>query len=208
MAKINRRYIDKHWLVHIFRGTLSGLFGLLILFNYFMDEQSIVLPLAIFLLAMGAIDAVSAIYNSARKHGWFNCVADAVVDVVAALLLVFLGRENIVASVVILSIYTIVSGLIDIIHGFLSTVDPTDKFIRILTGVFGCIVGLVILNAGDLEVTAFFRFFGTYMIVEGVTSLIYGVHNRAQKIEDREARQEGAHHKEEKSHRTSKSKKS
>ena len=75
-------------------------------------------------------------------------------------------------------------------HGFLSTVDPTDKFIRILAGICGCIFGLVILNAGDFELTIFIRFFGVYMVVVGITSLIYGVHNRSQNIEDKVARKE------------------
>ena len=190
MTKINRRYIDKHWLVFIMRGTLAGLFGLMMLFNGLLDMSSILLPVCVYLLAMGAIDAVSAIYNSPKRHGWITCLADAVVDVLAALVLLFAGRDSLINSVVILSIYTIISGIIDLFHGFLSTVDPTDKFIRILVGAFGCIVGLVILNAGNFEMMAFSRFFGAYVLMVGVTSLIYGVHNRSQCVEDSVARQE------------------
>ena len=51
-----------------------------------------------------------------------------------------------------------------------------------------CVMGLVILNAGDFEIMTFVRFFGVYMLVVGVTSMIYGVHNRAQGIEDKVAR--------------------
>ena len=83
---------------------------------------------------------------------------------------------------------TIVSGIIDIFHGFVSTVDPTDRFIRVLAGVCGCVIGLVILNAGDFEISTFVRFFGAYMLIVGTTSLIYGVHNRSQNIEDKVAR--------------------
>lgn len=196
MSKINRRYIDKHWMVYLLRGTLASLFGLMMLFNCTLDLTSVVLPVSIFLLAMGAIDAVSAIYSSGKKHGrWITCMIDAALDIAAALTLLFLGRYDLVSSVVIISVYTILSGLIDIFHGVLSTVDPTDKFIRTLVGAFGCIAGLVILNAGNFEIMAFFRFFGAYILIVGFTSLIYGVHNRAQNIEDHTARQESAHHK-------------
>ena len=68
--------------------------------------------------------------------------------------------------------------------------DPTDRFIRVLAGVMGCIMGLVIINAGSFELMTFVRFFGAYLLVVGVTSMIYGVHNRAQKIEDKIARSE------------------
>ena len=190
MAKINRKYIDKHWVVFIMRGALAGLFGLLALFGGMANIESVVAVLSIFLLVMGIVDSISALYNSTKKHGWINSVIDAAVDVVAAVVLLFFARNDLVNSVIVLSVYTIVSGLIDIFHGFISTLDPTDRFIRILAGACGCIIGAVILNAGDFEMTTFIRFFGAYMLIVGVTSLIYGVHNRAQNIEDKIARKQ------------------
>ena len=202
MSIINRRYIDKHWLTYILRGSLAALFGLLMLFNCLEDTGSIALPIGLFLLCIGAIDWVSAIYASHKRHGWINPLIDAVVDVVAALILLFVGRESLIASVCILAVYTFVSGLIDVFHGFLSTVDPTDKFIRILIGVFGCVIGIVIFNAGSFDIVEFYRFFGVYVLLVGVTSLIYGVHNRAQIIEAHETLHElSEEHKSEHDHK-------
>ena len=195
MSKINRRYIDTHWLVYIMRGVLAGVFGLLMLFNSTFNIDTVILPVCVFLLAMGSVDAVNAIFNSHKHQScWMTSIFDACVDIVAALVLLFAGRDSIVSSVVIISVYTIISGVIDILHSALSTKDPTDRFIRAVVGVFGCIAGLVILNAGNFEMMAFFRFFGAYLVIVGITSLIYGVHNRAQKMEDHLARQESAHH--------------
>ena len=141
---------------------------------------------------MGIIDSVGALYSSNKKHGWMNAIVDAIVDVVAALSLLFFAKSNLTNTLVIVSIYTIVSGIIDIFHGFLSTVDPTDRFIRVLAGICGCVIGAVIINAGNFEVSTFIRFFGAYMMIVGVTSLIYGVHNRQQGIEDKVARIQAA----------------
>ena len=190
MAKINRKYIDKHWLVFILRGALAGAFGFIALFSGMANIESIVAVISVFLLLMGIIDSVGALYNSTKKHGWINSVIDAGIDVVAAVVLLFFARNDLVTSVIILSIYTILSGVIDVFHGFISTVDPTDRFIRVLVGACGCIIGAVILNAGSFEITTFIRFFGAYMLIVGVTSLIYGVHNRAQNIEDKIARKQ------------------
>ena len=190
MAHINRRFIDKHWLVFIIRGALAGIFGFLALFGGLNNLESVIAIISVFLLAMGIVDSVSALYNSTKKHGWVNSVIDALIDVIAALLLLFFAREDLVVSLIIIASYTFISGIIDILHGFLSTVDPTDRFIRVLAGMLGCIMGFVILNAGNFEVMTFIRFFGAYMLIVGVTSLIYGAHNRAQNMEDLVARRE------------------
>ena len=200
MAKINRRFIDKHWLVFILRGILAVIFGSLALFGALTDLGTVVAMISVLLLAMGIIDSVSAFYSSTKKHGWVNSVVDALIDVVAALALLFFARDNLVATLVIIASYTFVSGIIDIFHGFVSTTDPTDRFIRALAGIVGCIVGFVILNSGSFEVMTFIRFFGVYMLIVGVTSMIYGAHNRAQNIEDKVARSESAKKKSTKKH--------
>lgn len=192
MAHINRRYIDKHWLVFVLRGGLAAIFGFLALFGGVNDLGYMISVIVIYLLLMGIIDAVSALYNASKKHGWANSVIDALIDVVAALTLLFLGETNQITAMVILAIYTCISGVIDILHGFLSTVDPTDRFIRVLSGIIGCITGFVILNSGMFGDLTFIRFFGAYLLMVGVTSMVYGIHNRSQKIEDRIARSQAA----------------
>lgn len=194
MAKINRKYIDKHWLVFLFRGALATIFSCFMLFSGITEIGNIITIVSVFLLFMGIVDTVGALYSSTKKHGWLNAVIDALVDVIAALVLLLFTKDNLIYSLIVVAVYVIVSGLIDIFHGFLSTVDPTDRFIRVLTGVAGCIIGAVIINSGDFELTTFIRFFGAYMLLVGASSLIYGVHNRAQNIEDKVARKEARKH--------------
>ena len=190
MAKINRKYIDKHWLMFVVRGVLAGIFGCLILFSGTNAIEGVIALVSVFLLLMGIVDAVGALYSSTKKHGWINSIIDALIDVVAAVALLFFAKDGLVPSLIIISTYTILSGVIDIFHGFLSTVDPTDRFIRVVAGVFGCVMGIVILNAGSFEIMTFIRFFGAYMLIVGVTSMIYGVHNHEQEIEDLIARKQ------------------
>ena len=121
MARINRRYIDKHWIVFVLRGGLALVFGFLALFGALTNLESVIALISILLLAMGIVDAMSALYNSAKKHGWINSVIDALIDVVAAVALLFFAKSNLVASLVIIASYTFFSGVIDIFHCFLST---------------------------------------------------------------------------------------
>ena len=190
MAKINRKYIDKHWLMFVVRGALAAAFGFTVLFSGASEVENIIALISVFLLFMGIIDAVGALYASTKKHGWINSIIDALIDVIAAVALLFFAKDSLVNGLIIISVYTILSGVIDIFHGFLSTVDPTDRFIRVVAGVFGCVMGAVILNAGGFEIMTFARFFGAYLLIVGVTSMIYGVHNRSQAIEDKTARKQ------------------
>lgn len=88
----------------------------------------------------------------------------------------------------IIAAYTALRGVFELLMGFRTTVDPTDRFIWAFSGVAGVIFGLAIFNSGHLENIEFLRFFGAYMMILGTASLIYGIHNREQGIEDREAR--------------------
>ena len=192
MAHINRKYIDKHWLTFLLRGALAIVMGGIALFGNMSDLSLVVSYMSIFLLLMGIIDASSALYSSTKKHGWLNALFDSVIDIVAAVALLFAAHENITYHLVIIAIYVLISGVIDLIHAFVSTVDPTDRFIRIVAGIIGAVMGFVIFNAGSFEILTFIRFFGSYMLIVGVCSLIYGVHNRAQNTEDKIARKESA----------------
>ncbi len=192
MAKINRRFIDKHWSIFIIRGALACIFGFLTLFGLLESIENVIAMLAVLLLLMGIVDSFGALYASIKKKGWLTSIFDSLVDIVAAVCLLFVAKDNLVSSLIIIAVYTFISGVIDLFHAFLSTVDPTDRFIRIIAGVLGCVMGFAILNAGNFEVMTFIRFFGAYMLLVGATSLIYGVHNRAQNTEDIIARKASA----------------
>jgi uncharacterized membrane protein HdeD (DUF308 family) len=192
MAHIKRKYIDKHWLVFCIRGALALITGFFCLSGQVTNFAQTSSLISIFLLTMGVVDASSALYNSTKKRGWINSVIDSLVDVIAALCLLLFTHDNIAYSTIVLAIYTTVSGVIDIIHSIVATEDNTDRFIRISVGVCGAVMGFIILNSGDFEISTFIRFFGAYMLVVGISSFIYGVHNYDQNQEDIIARKESA----------------
>ena len=61
--------------------------------------------------------------------------------------------------------------------------DLTDRFIWVLTGISGCIIGIVVVNAGHLGNLPFIKYFGSYMMIFGISNLIYAIHNKEQKHE-------------------------
>ena len=106
--------------------------------------------------------------------------------------MLFVASQPMAWRLGLLAGYTLLRGVFEIVIGFRTTVDPTDRFIWVLCGICGAVFGFVIFNSGHLANIDFVRFFGAYMLILGVCSLIYGIHNREQWVEDREARSEAA----------------
>ncbi len=188
MAHIKRSYIDSHWLIFVIKGIVAVLFGGFALFSVNRDFNSLMTLTGIFLLSFSIIEFINALYRAHQKTGWAVSVGIAVIDAIIALALLFTLGQDSTWHLILLALYTFLRGFFEIIAGFRTTIDPTDRFTWVFGGMCGAIMGLAIFNSG----THFIRFFGVYLLVLGICSLTYGVHNRAQKLEDREARIEAA----------------
>lgn len=192
MAQIKRKYIDSHWLVFVFQGMVALLFGCLTLFTNSESSRSIIPIVGIFLLSLAVIEFANSVYRSYNQEGWLVSTAIAVFDAIFGLLMLFAINEGMTWHLVIMTIYTILRGVFELLIGFRTTVDPTDRFIWCLCGVCGLIFGIVIFNSGHLANIDFVRFFGAYMLILGVCSLIYSFDNREQQREDRQSRSSAA----------------
>lgn len=190
MAHINRRYIDSHWLIFVFRGAISLLFGWIALFHSENSFQTIIFLTGIFLLSLSVTDFTNTIYRATKKTGWGVSVLAAIIDIIFALFLLFTINDSTTWHRIIIAFYTFSRGVFEILIGFRTTIDPTDRFIWVSSGICGTVMGSVILNSDTLSSTIFIRFFGAYLLIFGISGLIYGVHNRSQKLEDKIARSE------------------
>ena len=204
MAHINRKYIDSHWLIFAVSGLISIIFGWIFLFNSGKNFTSSLSLIGIYLLFLSVVEFFNALNRAHKKEGWLISVLVAMFDSVAALFLLFTMDGSLAAQLITVAAFTIIRGVAEIIIGFRTTVDPTDRFIWIISGICGAVMGLVILNSAQLDQTIFVRFFGSYVLIFGLSSLIYGIHNRSQKVEDRIARSEAAKNKKSKKSKISK----
>lgn len=186
MAHIKRKYIDSHWSVYIVRGLISLLFGWLALFS--QDYTKIISIIAVFLLCLAIVEFLNALHRARQKTGWAISISIAIIDVVIGLALLLTAKESPEWHLYMIAGYTFVRGFFEIITGFRTDEDDTDRFIWILCGMCGAIMGIVVLNGG----VNFLSYFGAYLFALGVSSLIYGIHNRSQKKEDLAARKETA----------------
>lgn len=192
MAHIKRSYIDSHWLVFIFQGAVATLFGCITLFTSGANSSSLMPVIGVAVLALAIVEFANVIYRSSKRHEWVVPLLVALFDAIFGVILLLMANESTVWHMAILAGYTVARGIFEMIIGFRTTVDPTDRFIWVLCGVCGAVFGIAILNSGHLAWVDFVRFFGAYLLILGISSLIYGVHNREQQREDRLARSEAA----------------
>ena len=183
MARIKRKYIDSHWLIFVIQGALALGFGWVMLFSAVEASISYLVSIVgVFLLALGILELFNILQSVS--------LIVALVDTIVAMVLLMTINNDAVWHLVIIAAYTFVRGVFEILVGLRSPDDITDRFIWVLVGACGVVMGLVVFNSGNMGLTDFVRFFGAYMMVLGVGSLIYGVHNRDQKLEDLAARRE------------------
>lgn len=185
-----RKYIDSHWLVFAMHGVIGLVFGLYIIsaslqvttVNSLVTSQMLVNIVAIALLALGVIELLNMFYRSHKQETWGLSVVVAFLEIAAAFGLLFTQGQDIVWHLAIIAGYTVLRGVFEVLIGLRAIDDMTDKFIWIVCGICGIVLGFVILNSGRFDNAAtFLQFFGAYMMVFGLGNLIYGVHNLNQK---------------------------
>ncbi len=184
-----RKFIETHWLFFAFQGIVSILFGAFILFTNITTISSLTGIIGVSLLLLGVIEIFSMIY---RKHYGNSLLLSLILsasEIAIAMMLLFTQDYNMAWALTLLAIYTIGRGVLELLLAFTAVTDKTDRFMWATCGICGAVIGIVILNSGGfLDQTAFTKFFSAYMMIYGVTNLFYGIHNRNELAEQKEAR--------------------
>ena len=184
-----KKYIESHWLVFVVQGVIALLFGWFVMFTGISDVRTLIPIVAISILCLGIIQTVNLLHREHNQHGRGLTVLIALMDIATSLGLFATMGQNVAWQLVIIAGYTLVRGLLEILLAFVSISDATDRFIWLVCGICGVILGFVILNSGHFtETTTFIKFFGSYMMIFGVSSLTYGAHNHNRKLEGAEER--------------------
>ena len=175
---IKKKYTESHWLVFGLQGLVALIFGWYIMFTDITDISALIIIVGYTLLGLGIIEILNAVMRRHRQHAWGLSLSIAIIEIAVAISLLLIHNLSIPVLLSIVAGYTILRGIFEVLIGTRSLSDPTDKFLWIITGMFGMVLGFVILNSGNLDIAnvTFVKIFGTYMMVFGLTNLIFAVH--------------------------------
>ena len=193
---IKRKYVDSHWLIFAFEGAVALLFGWFALFTNLRETDALVSIVGSALLGLGIIELFNLLRRAHLNETWGFTLVSALIEVGVAFALLFTADQELVWHLALIAGYTIVRGVFEVLIGLNAIDDITDKFIWVITGICGAIMGFVILNSGNETVSenalTFIKFFGAYMTLYGLANLIYGVHNHDQATDLKAERSEAA----------------
>ncbi len=162
------------WLL-IVTGAISVIAGILALVYPDITLLALALIAGINLLLLGALGLVEAI--TADDSGGARVLSGVLglLGVIAGLVVMRRPGESLLAIILILGVWFVVSGLVDAIRALTT---PVDRAFRLLVAIADIALGGLILALPELSLTTVAVLTGIAFIIRGLFSILVGLHLR------------------------------
>ena len=181
---IKRKYIESHWGVFFLKGVISLLAGFYMMFTKHQDVDFLIQIVGWTMLVLAIIEVINVAHRSRRQHNWGFPLALGAVEMGMSVALLYTINPDANLSQLLpirlgmLAAYVLATSLITIVMGFRSFDNLTDRFMWVVNGMLGCILGFVLFVSGNISDIAHIMLFGTYLLINGLTDLFYGIHSK------------------------------
>lgn len=196
MSKTTKKFIESHWLTFALKGAISIVAGLCLMFAPTGDDSiSLLTQIAGWaMFGLAFIEVANVIYRKSRSHNWGFPLVLGIIELSIAIALLYtfnpgMPSEDLVwVRIIMLSSYVIFASVVTIIMGFMSFSNMTDRFMWIVNGMLGAIVAFVMFGGTELGTGAHIQLFGSYLMINGITDLFFGIHSKDELLAAKEAR--------------------
>ena len=184
MSTNRKKYIESHWLVFAVKGAIALVAGLLLTLTTKSDTSYLAKMVGYAMAGLGIIEIFNTINRKRLEHNWGMSLAIGIVEFIIAICMLFTLNTgmhegwNILTRISLLSFYMLAASVLSIAIGFTCFKDNTDKFMWVVEGMVGAILAFVALGGSGLSDTTHIKLFGTYLMVRGLTDLVFGIHSR------------------------------
>ncbi|MCR4753817.1 MAG: DUF308 domain-containing protein [Candidatus Saccharibacteria bacterium] len=179
-----RKYIESHWGVFALKGIVSLFAGFYMMFTHRQDVNFLIQVVGWTMLALAIIEVVNVAHRSSRQRNWGFPLGLGVVEMAISVALLYTVNPNATLAELLplrlsmLAAYVLAASIITVVMGFRSFDNLTDRFMWVVNGMLGCVLGFVIFNAGNISDVAHIMLFGTYLLINGLTDLFFGIHSK------------------------------
>lgn len=190
-----RKYIESHWLIFGVKGALASIAGLCLILS-FSEVDLITRLVGYFMIALGVIELFNVFHRKSKQHAWGIPLAVSIIELFVAATLLFAAVPEFIMNLfpgtdysqiqgsvlafrmVVLAVYTLYASISSIFIAFRSFTNKTDQFIWLMEGMFGAVMAFAMMGENGLDPNTHLRVFGVYLLVKGLTDLIFGVHSK------------------------------
>ena len=196
MSKTTKKFIESHWLTFALKGAISIVAGLCLMFAPTGDNSiSLLTQIAGWtMFGLAFIEVANVIYRQSRSHNWGFPLVLGIIELSIAIALLWtfnpgMPTEDLVwMRIILLASYVLFASVVTIIMGFVSFSNMTDRFMWIVNGMLGAVVAFVMGPATKSGLGVHIQIFGTYLMINGITDLFFGVHSKDQILTEKAAR--------------------
>ena len=177
---------EKYWLVSVVRGALSLIAGLVLAFCNTRRLNSLTIFVAVGLSALFIVDLLDIFIRKKAKENILPTIVTAAMELILVNLLFASTFEGLTdkiaygARIVCLAIFAIIYSILTIARGFKNHKVGLNRFIFVVDGLVGVAAGIAMLAGHFYEMT-YVLIFGLFLMVDGLTSIIFAVSNKPDK---------------------------
>ena len=182
------KFVESHWLTFAMKGAISVIAGLCLMFAPKNDLSVLTQIVGWTMFSLAFIEIANVLYRTRRSHNWgFPLVLGAIEMFIAVALLYTIdpngsADELTWLRITYLSAYVVFASIVTIVMGFASFDNITDRFMWVVNGMIGSILAFMMFGGTTLGAAAHIGIFGTYLMVNGLTDLFFGVHSKEEML--------------------------
>jgi uncharacterized membrane protein HdeD (DUF308 family) len=178
--------LAQNWWAIAIRGVLAIVFGLIALVLPGATMLSLVLVFAAYALVDGIFAIVAAVRAARQHERWGMLVLEGIVNIITAAIAVFWPAITVVAFVLLVAAWAIVSGALLLAAAFRLSIDH-GRWWLVLGGIASVVYGVLLVVAPMIGALVLTWWLGAYALVFGVALLVLAFRLRARRNEDTSA---------------------
>ena len=182
-----RKFIESHWLTFAIQCIISLIAGLCIMLTGRDSVSGLTWIVGMTMVGLAIIELTNCVHRKRRNHNIGFALFLGLLEMWIAIALLVANipgiAENdlIVLRVSLLSGYVLFASVVTIVMGFKGFDNMTDRFMWIVNGMLGCVLALVMFNGTSM--LTHLKLFGTYLMINGLTDLFFGIHSKDEMAE-------------------------
>ena len=185
MSNKKTKFVESHWLTFAMKGAISVVAGLCLMFAPKNDLSLMTQIVGWTMFGLAFIEIANVLYRTRRSHNWGFPLLLGAIELFIAVALLYTIDPNATTTdeltwlrITYLSAYVVFASIVTIAMGFASFDNITDRFMWVVNGMIGCILAFMMFGGTTLGAEAHIAIFGSYLMVNGLTDLFFGVHSK------------------------------